>query len=60
VVVPNAGHGVMAIGCTRDLVYRFIDTTDDKEATAVDASCVKAIPRPPAFAPITLPAEATK
>ena len=60
VVVPNAGHGVMAIGCTRDIVYRFIDAADDEDATSVDASCVKAIPRPPAFAPITLPAEATK
>ena len=55
VVVPNAGHGVMAIGCARDVVYRFIDAADDRDATAVDASCVKAIPRPPAFAPIVLP-----
>jgi pimeloyl-ACP methyl ester carboxylesterase len=60
VVVPNAGHGVMGIGCMRDVVYRFIDAADDKDATAVDASCVKAIPRPPAFAPIALPAEAAK
>jgi pimeloyl-ACP methyl ester carboxylesterase len=55
VIVPNAGHGVMAIGCMRDVVYRFIDTPDDREATRVDASCVKAIPRPAAFEPITLP-----
>ena len=60
VIVPNAGHGVMGIGCMRDVVYRFIDAADDKDATAVDASCVKAIPRPPSFAPITLPAEAAK
>jgi len=46
---------VMAIGCARDVVYRFIDAADDRDATAVDASCVKAIPRPPAFAPIVLP-----
>ena len=55
VIVPNAGHGVMAIGCMRDVVYRFIDTPDDREATRVDASCVKAIPRPAAFEPIALP-----
>ena len=60
VIVPNAGHGVMGIGCMRDVVYRFIDAADDKDATALDASCVKAIPRPPAFAPIALPAEAAK
>ena len=55
VVVPNAGHGVMPIGCMRDVVYQFIDAADDKDAMAVDASCVNAIPRPPSFAPITLP-----
>ena len=60
VIVPNAGHGVMQLGCMRDVVYRFIDAADDKEATAIDASCVKSIPRPPAFEPITLPAEAAK
>ena len=56
VIVPNAGHGALAIGCTRDLVYRFIDAADDKEASAIDASCVKAIPRPGVFMPIRLPA----
>jgi pimeloyl-ACP methyl ester carboxylesterase len=60
VVVPNAGHGVMAIGCMRDVVYQFIDASDDKEAMTVDASCVKAIPRPPSFAPITLPSGTAK
>ena len=54
VVVPNAGHGVMAIGCARDVVYRFIDATEDRDATAIDASCLKAIPRPPAFQPAGL------
>lgn len=52
VVVPNAGHGVMSLGCMRDVIYRFIDAADDKEALAVDASCVQGIPRPPAFIPI--------
>jgi pimeloyl-ACP methyl ester carboxylesterase len=56
VVVPNAGHGVMSIGCMRDVLHRFIDATDDAQALAVDASCAAAIPRPPAFEPLTLPA----
>lgn len=60
VVVPNAGHGVMSIGCARDVVYRFIDAAQDSDATAVDAACLNAIPRPPVFQPITLPAEASK
>lgn len=55
VVVPNAGHGVMAIGCVRDVIYRFIDTAA-ADAAAVDASCVKHIPRPGVFLPITLDA----
>ncbi len=59
VVVPNAGHGVMNIGCMRDVVYRFIDAVDDRDAVAVDASCVKAIPRPPAFQPLRLPASSS-
>jgi pimeloyl-ACP methyl ester carboxylesterase len=53
VVVPNAGHGVMGIGCVRDVIYRFIDATEDSAATRVDAGCVKAIPRPAAFRPLS-------
>jgi pimeloyl-ACP methyl ester carboxylesterase len=53
VVVPNAGHGVMALGCMRDVIYRFIDAADDAGAAAVDASCATRIPRPPAFRPVT-------
>jgi pimeloyl-ACP methyl ester carboxylesterase len=51
VIVPNAGHGVMGIGCLRDVVYRFVDAATDDEALAVDAACVRSIPRPPMFAP---------
>ncbi len=51
-VVPHAGHGVMAIGCMRDVLFRFVDAATDEEALAVDASCVTGIPRPPMF---TLP-----
>jgi len=56
VVVENAGHGVTAIGCVRDLMFRFIEAADDRDALAVDASCVTGIPRPSAFHPIELPA----
>ena len=52
VVVPNAGHGVMGLGCMRDVIYRFIDAVDDKDAVAVDATCAALIPRPPAFQPV--------
>ena len=57
VVVANAGHGVMTVGCTRDVVFRFIDAATSAEALAVDASCVSHLPRPPAFEPIARPAE---
>ena len=50
VVVPHAGHGVMGIGCMRDVLYRFVDAAGDDEALRVDAACVTAIPRPPMFA----------
>ena len=63
VVMPNAGHGVLAIGCVRDVVYRFIDAAEDRDASAVDASCLAVIPRPPAFQPPGLrnpPAKADK
>jgi pimeloyl-ACP methyl ester carboxylesterase len=53
VVVPNAGHGVMAIGCMRDVLFRFVDAPSDDAALAVDAGCVTSIPRPPMFAPST-------
>jgi pimeloyl-ACP methyl ester carboxylesterase len=49
VVVANAGHGVMAIGCMRDVVFRFIDAATDGDAMAVDAGCAARVPRPPAF-----------
>ena len=52
--VPNAGHGVMGLGCVRDLIYRFIDAPQPEDALAVDLACVKAIPRPPAFQPLRL------
>ncbi len=58
VVVANAGHGVLAIGCIRDVVFRFIDASDDRDALAVDAGCAAAVPRPPAFRPVTAEGDA--
>ena len=49
-VVPQAGHGTLAIPCLRDAVHRFIDAPDDAAALAVDTGCARAIPRPPSFA----------
>ena len=59
-VVSNAGHGVMSIGCMRDVIYRFIDAAEDKAALDTDAACVKGVPRPPAFVPISVDAGAPK
>jgi pimeloyl-ACP methyl ester carboxylesterase len=53
IVVPNAGHGVLGVGCMRDVVFRFIDAAADRDALAVDASCAAGVPRPPAFRPVT-------
>ncbi len=52
VVVPQAGHGVMGLGCMPDVIYRFIDAADEAQAAVVDAACAAAIPRPPAFLPV--------
>ena len=51
VVVPQAGHGVMALGCMRDVLFRFIDADTDELALKVDAACAEAMPRPGAFVP---------
>jgi len=53
-VVTNAGHGLMNLPCVREAVYRFVGATSDSKALAVDADCAKTIPRPPAFAPVTV------
>jgi pimeloyl-ACP methyl ester carboxylesterase len=50
-VVANAGHGLLNLGCLRDVVFRFVDARTDAEALQVDASCARDIPRPPAFQP---------
>ncbi|HSQ72959.1 MAG TPA: alpha/beta hydrolase, partial [Rubrivivax sp.] len=53
VVVPEAGHGVMGLACLRDALFRFIDAESDEAALQVDAECARALPRPPAFVPVT-------
>jgi len=55
VVVPQAGHGVLALPCVRDLVYRFIDASDAGAAAALDAGCAVALPRPGIFVPVEAP-----
>jgi pimeloyl-ACP methyl ester carboxylesterase len=52
IVVPQAGHGVMGLGCMNEVLYRFIDAKTDAAALPQDASCAVKIPRPPAFQPI--------
>jgi pimeloyl-ACP methyl ester carboxylesterase len=52
VVVPEAGHGVMGVGCMGDVVYRFIVAATAAQAVPQDASCATGIPRPPTFVPI--------
>lgn len=51
VVVEQAGHGVLAIGCLRDAAVRFIQAEDAAAALAVKTDCAKAVPRPPAWLP---------
>ncbi len=60
VVVANAGHGVLGLGCMRDVLFRFIDAVDDADAMTVDAGCAASVPRPPAFVPIAAVARSTK
>ena len=55
IVVPQAGHGVSALPCMRDVVYRFIDAKTDAEALPQDAACALRVPRPPAYIPIQAP-----
>lgn len=50
-VVPQAGHGVLALPCIREAVAHFVAARDSETALAVDADCARAVPRPPAWAP---------
>jgi len=60
VVVANAGHGVMGVGCMGDVMQRFIELPDDAAALALNTDCAKDVPRPPAFEPLTPRPEATR
>ena len=52
VLVPQAGHGILRLGCTSDMVFKFIDNKVEAEALKVDAGCLAHIPRPKAFIPL--------
>ena len=52
VVVAQAGHGLMALPCLRDALFRFVDADTDAAAQQVDAGCAQTVPRPPAFVPL--------
>ena len=52
VLVPKAGHGILRLGCTSDMVFKFMDHKIDAEALKVDAACLANIPRPTAFVPL--------
>ena len=52
IVVAESGHGVMALACMRDVIFRFVDARTDSAALPQDASCATRIPRPTAFQPI--------
>ena len=60
IVVPNAGHGVMGLGCMREVIFRFIDASDLAVESPIDASCATRVPRPTAFRPVTLPASSPR
>ncbi len=60
VVVANAGHGVMSLGCMRDVIFRFIAAADDAAAAAVETGCARSLPRPAAFRMPTPPATQAK
>ncbi len=55
--IENAGHGLLAHGCIRDVLYRYVNAKDDAEVSKLDTTCVRQIPRPMAWqAPITVSA----
>jgi pimeloyl-ACP methyl ester carboxylesterase len=54
IVVPEAGHGVMGLGCMRDVVFRFVTADTDAQALPQDASCAIKVPRPGVFLPVQM------
>ena len=55
VVVPNAGHNVLSVGCMHDVLFDFIDAANDAAALKIKTGCAHDVPRPPAFRPASLP-----
>lgn len=51
VVVPHAGHGLLALPCIAEAVHRFVEASDDAQARRVDAGCARELPRPRVFVP---------
>lgn len=51
VVVPQAGHGVLALPCIGDAVEHFIEASDDAQALRVDTGCARDMPRATPFVP---------
>lgn len=49
VVVPAAGHGLLALPCVREQVYRFVDADDAAAALAAEGGCPAQRPWPPVF-----------
>ncbi len=53
VVVPNGGHNLLAVGCAPDLLFRYLDAPVGAPVLrTLDASCLRRVPRPPAFLPV--------
>lgn len=52
IVVPQAGHGVAAVGCMNEVLFRFIDAKQNAIALPQDAGCASKIPRPGVFVPV--------
>ena len=50
-VVAQAGHGLLALPCVRDTVFRFVDAVDAAAAMRLDTGCARELPRPAFFVP---------
>lgn len=59
VVVAHGGHGVAALPCMREAVYRFVDAASDDAALGMALDCARQVPRPPLFVPVAAAAAAS-
>lgn len=57
--LEHAGHGLLIQGCVPEVVHRFFNAKSDQEAVQVDAACVRQIPRPLAWQPLTAASKQT-